>query len=47
MDTKQLSKWAEKYDVEKKTIEGFWYYIDSFERKRENRFLTGTLIKVN
>ena len=38
MDTKQLRKWAEKYDVEKKTIEGFWYYINSFEKRtRENQ----------
>ncbi|KMY49999.1 hypothetical protein [Peribacillus loiseleuriae] len=45
MDTKQLRKWAEKYDVEKKTIEGFWYYINSFEKEEGEPFFDGNIDK--
>ena len=45
MDTKQLRKWAEKYDVEKQTIEGFWYYISSFEKEERESFFDGSIDK--
>lgn len=38
MDTKELREWAEKHDVERKTIEGFWYYIKSYEEEEGKPF---------
>ena len=33
MNTKDLREWSKEYEVERKTIEGFWYYINSFEEE--------------
>ncbi|WP_409368959.1 hypothetical protein [Lysinibacillus sp. 38-6] len=45
MDTEQLRKWAEKYKVEKQIIEGFWYYINSFEKEEGEPFFDGNIDK--
>lgn len=38
MNTKELREWAEKHDVERKIIEGFWNYINSYEEEEGGPF---------
>jgi hypothetical protein len=38
MNTNELRKWAEKHDIEKKTIDGFWQYINSYEKEEDEPF---------
>jgi hypothetical protein len=45
MDTKDIRQWAETFDVERKTIEGFWYYINSYEDEEGQPFFEGDIDK--
>lgn len=45
MDTNELREWAKKHDVEKKTIDGFWYYINSFEEEEGKPFFEAEIDK--
>ncbi len=45
MDTNALRVWAENHDIEKKTIEGFWFYINSYEVEEGEPFFEGNIDK--
>ncbi|MGG3890000.1 hypothetical protein [Metabacillus fastidiosus] len=38
MNTDVLRAWAEKHDIENKTIDSFWSYINSFEEEENEAF---------
>lgn len=45
MDTVKLREWAIKHDVEKKTIDGFWYYVNTYEEEEGESFFDGEINK--
>lgn len=45
MNTNELRVWAEMHNIEKETIDGFWYYIKSFEEEEGEPFFEGNIDK--
>jgi hypothetical protein len=45
VDTNELREWAKKHDIEKKTIDGFWYYVNTFEEEEGEPFFDAKIDK--
>jgi hypothetical protein len=45
LDTKDIRQWEETFDVERKTNEGLWYYINSYEEEEGQPFFEGDIDK--
>ena len=47
MNTNELRTWAENHDIEKKTINGFWFLKYIMKWKKISPSLKGALLRAN
>jgi hypothetical protein len=45
MNTTELRAWVVKHDVEKRTIDGFWEYINTFEQEENETYFDADVDK--